>query len=109
MLDIDGQILKYRHGPVRRSNMQWPAANPTYEVRIVFESASGNQVSRSIEGTWALFRMLDTMDIHELSADRKKINIIEGERKASFELQANSVINPFSQKELSNFKCTARL
>jgi type VI secretion system protein ImpL len=73
---------------------------------MVFESLDGRQVSRSKEGTWAFFRLLDEATIEPTSAP-EKFNLtfqLEG-MSARYELRAASVMNPFNLRELQGFRC----
>jgi type VI secretion system protein ImpL len=108
-LDLDGQKYRYRHGPARVQRAQWPGPDSTGKVRIVFEDNSGARVAVSKEGPWAWFRMLDRSDLKSIAADRLQATFKASGRKASWEIRANSVVNPFMMKELQQFRCPGRL
>lgn len=103
---IEGQEVVYRHGPEQVSSLKWPGPNPSQGVRMVFETLDGKQVSRSKEGTWAFFRLLDEASIIPTNSP-EKFNLIfqlDG-MTAGYELRAASVSNPFNLKELKSFHC----
>jgi type VI secretion system protein ImpL len=105
-LDMGGQQISYRHGPARATQFQWPGTGGGL-VRYGFERLDGRQVSRSEEGAWALFRVLDKADIQKSTQDSYAVTFdIEG-LKAKYELRANSVFNPFAFDALKNFRCIA--
>jgi type VI secretion system protein ImpL len=109
-LQVEGQEAVYRHGPEQAVALKWPGPNSSQGVRIVFETLDGRQVSRSKEGTWAFFRLLDEATIISTSAPEKfQLTFqLEG-MSASYELWAASVTNPFNLRELQSFRCPESL
>ena len=108
-LDLEGQKFQYRHGPARVQRAQWPGPDGTGQVRIVFEDGSGARLSTSKEGPWAWFRMLDNADLKATSSDRLIATFKSSGRKSSWEIRADSVVNPFMMKQLEQFRCPGRL
>ena len=110
LLEVDGQQLSYRHGPMRATNLQWPGPDGSSRVRMSFEASSGSQVSRTKEGPWGLFRLLDESEVIKSSlSDRYKVMFEISGHKAQYELQAGSVVNPFRLSALERFNCPKRL
>ena len=111
IIDVDGQILTYAHGPIRPVAMSWPGPNASGQVRIqLLPPVQGGYSGLSKEGPWALFRIFDEADIASTSNPTMFIMTfkIQG-REAKFELQANSAVNPFQLTDLQSFKCLQRL
>jgi type VI secretion system protein ImpL len=110
VLDIDGQILTYAHGPVRPVSMKWPGPNDTGQVRIQLLPPQQGTSGISKEGPWALFRLFDEAQIARTSNPIIFIMTfrIQG-REAKFELQANSAVNPFQLPDLQSFQCLQNL
>jgi len=105
-LQVEGQEAVYRHGPEQSISMKWPGPNPSQGVRIVFETLDGRQVSRSKEGTWAFFRLLDEATIVQGNAPEIFTLTFQLQGlSASYELRAASVNNPFNLQELQGFRC----
>ena len=110
LLEIDGQQLSYRHGPMRSTNLQWPGPDGSSRVRMSFEASSGSHVSRTKEGPWGLFRVLDESEVIKSSlSDRYKVTFEISGHRAQYELQAGSVVNPFRLSALERFNCPKRL
>jgi type VI secretion system protein ImpL len=111
LLDLDGQIVTYSHGPVRPFPLQWPGPNSTRQVRIQISPApTSGRSGLTEEGPWAWLRMLDKAHI-EPTAQRERFRLtfdIEG-HKIAFELWASSVFNPFRLQALEQFRCPDRL
>jgi type VI secretion system protein ImpL len=111
ILDVDGQPVRYEHGPATVSKLTWPGPKGTGQIRIqIAPPAPSGRSAISEDGPWALLRMLDQADIKPTNLpDRFTVTFqIEG-RTATFELRASSVYNPFRLQALERFQCTDRL
>ncbi len=110
ILDIDGQILTYEHGPIRPVSMKWPGPNDSGQVRIQLMPIQQGKSGIDKQGPWALFRLFDEAQISPTSDPTLFIMTfrIQG-REAKFELQANSAINPFQLPDLQAFQCLQNL
>lgn len=105
-LIIEGQEVMYEHGPDQVFSLQWPGPNAGSGVRLVFETPDGRQASKSFEGPWATFRLLDGASIQ--SAGMPELFTVQFKAEsfsASFELRASSVNNPFGLAEMRAFTC----
>ena len=108
-LDLDGQVSTYAHGPVLRSALQWPAPNPTGEVRIEMTPPTGESIMRE-PGPWAWFKVIDRANV--APTDRAEVFTVDftlGGRTAHYELIARSARNPFDFPELQQFECPEQL
>ena len=111
ILDVDGQIVRYEHGPAVVSRVNWPSPKGGGQVRIqINPAAPSGRSAISEDGPWALFKMLDKAEIEPTSLpDRFLVTFqIEG-RTATFDLRASSVFNPFRLQALERFECSERL
>ena len=111
ILDVDGQIVRYEHGPAVVSRLAWPNPRGGGQVRIqINPAAPSGQSAVTEDGPWALFKMLDKTEIQPTNLpDRFLVTFqIEG-RTATFELRASSVYNPFRLQALERFECSERL
>jgi len=102
--------VDYRHGPPRINRLQWPAPNSTGRVRLVFVDTQGGRHSVQEEGPWAWFRILDRARFQG-TAQPELFNVtfqVAG-LSASFQLRADSVLNPFRLPALESFSCPERL
>jgi type VI secretion system protein ImpL len=109
-LDIDGQHVTYRHGPTRWQKLQWPGPDGTNQSRISFEASSGSMQSKSTDGQWSWFRMLDKSKLRPSShADKMKLTFTINKLSAKYELRGNSIMNPFRLQLLSKFRAPGNL
>ncbi|MBL4805916.1 MAG: type VI secretion system membrane subunit TssM [Rhodobacteraceae bacterium] len=109
-LAVDGQILDYRNGQALQDTpMQWPG--PGGPTQIVLQPNRRNaENSRSAEGAWAFFRLLDASEVrggNDSAQSRVVFNI--GGRFAVFQLRAGAAYNPFQLSALRAFRCPSSL
>jgi type VI secretion system protein ImpL len=103
-IDIDGQSVEYRHGPLRSQALAWPGPSPG-QATVLFEESGGGGPNRSYQGPWALFHLLDDASIQPQSDVRYLVTLTAGVRSARVTLEATSVRNPFARNELRSFRC----
>jgi len=111
VLDVDGQLVKYAHGPQVLQSIQWPGQKGGLSARVQISppGPSGNS-GFSTEGPWALFRLFDKAKVEGLGAPEKfKVTFDVDGRAATFEVTASSVQNPFRLRELQDFRCPVGL
>jgi type VI secretion system protein ImpL len=104
LLDVDGQIVRYAHGPQIPSVVQWPGPKGTGVVRVMVQPAGTSGMVT--EGPWALFRLFDRVSFVP-GTEREKFRAVfdlDG-RKAVFDITTSSVRNPFRLPELRSFAC----
>ena len=111
ILDVDGQLVKYSHGPQVPISVKWPGPKGSSQVRLQISPANESGASGQVfDGPWALFRMFDGIHISPSSQPEKffaTFNIHD--RKIQFEVITSSVQNPFRLRELEQFNCPKRL
>jgi type VI secretion system protein ImpL len=101
-LDVDGQIVRYAHGPQTPAPVTWPGKGGTNVVSVMVQPGNGMRA----DGPWALFRLFDRVSF-EAASDREKYRMrfdLDG-RSAKFDVTMGSVRNPFRMKELQSFSC----
>ena len=110
-LDIDGQVLRYAHGPSRPQAFVWPGPNGTNLIRLDFVPLDGSTpVAVSKEGAWSLFRLLQEAQFEKTDQpDKFFVTIAHAGHLVRFQLKAGSVENPFNLAVLSGFDCPGGL
>ena len=110
-LDVDGQVLKYAHGPVVPMTVTWPGTKGTSQIRIQLSPPPASGASGQVfEGPWALFRMFDRGRIERgPQPERFRVGFDFEGRRVVFDVNAGSVQNPFRLPELQAFNCPTRL
>ncbi|HTW70707.1 MAG TPA: type VI secretion system membrane subunit TssM [Acetobacteraceae bacterium] len=109
-IDIAGQTLTYAHGPIQPMMMQWPGRDSNTLVRLTMTPAGGGSESVTEKNdTWSLLRLLDSGHLIPTGQpDKFRIVFSSPAGKAEFELNANSVRNPFNMS-LRAFRCPPKL
>ena len=112
IMDVDGQTLRYAHGPILSTPMKWPGPKQSGQVRIqLLPPLTGGSASGLVkEGPWALFRIFDQTSLTRTANPELFIVTfnIQG-REAKLELRAGSAVNPFQLTDLQKFKCPRNL
>lgn len=103
-IDIEGQSLEYRHGPIQSQSIVWPGPAPG-QATVLFEQSGGGGPNHSYQGPWALFHLLDDASVQPQSDVRYLVTLSAGGRLARLTLEATSVRNPFARNELRSFRC----
>jgi len=112
IIDIDGQIVSYSHGPQIPTQVVWPGPRGSSQVSVqVDPPGSGTTFGSLYEGPWALLRLFDKISFEPIANSQiaYKAVLDIGGRKAVFEVTANSVRNPFKLPELHEFQCPMSL
>lgn len=108
ILDVDGQLVRYAHGPVVPMAVQWPGPQGSNQVRVQLNppSANGGASGMTVDGPWALFRTFDKARLEPGGApERFFVTFAIDGRRARFEVTANSVQHPVRLRELREFSC----
>jgi len=104
VLNLDGQIFEYRHGPSRAVAMSWPGA-PGGQGSVSFESGTDAGANLAFQGPWAWFRLLGRSQLQPQSDVRYQISFSAGGKSARIILDAASIRNPFARVDLLKFRC----
>jgi len=104
LLDVDGQILRYDHGPQIPVQIKWPGPRGSGVVRVTVQPSGGAGLVN--DGPWALFRLFDRVAITPGNSPEKfrATFDIDG-RKAIFDVRNSSVRNPLRLPDLRAFQC----
>ena len=105
VLEVDGQTVTFVPGQSRPMPLHWPGA--AGQTRVTFNGAPSPDLV--VDGPWSWFRLLDRSRVGSAGGDRLAVMVTAGGQSVGFELRANSVRNPFSLKELSEFRCPGGL
>ena len=106
-LELGGTSVSYAHGPPRATEIVWPGPNGMQSARLAFDPPpAGGTGTLSATGPWALFHLFEQGRLERSGgAERYTLSFELGERQASFEILAASVLNPFAPGILSGFQC----
>jgi type VI secretion system protein ImpL len=106
LLEIDGQPVRYAHGPATATVITWPGPKPG--ARVELNPPAEGQPPLEFSGTWALFRLLDRVPVESIAPGHFRVVFNLGGRRASFDVETDSGANPFRMPELERFDCPSR-
>lgn len=108
VLDVDGQIVRYAHGPQVPTTVHWPGTRGSNQVHMQIVEQSGATGGIATEGAWALHRLFDRASISGGRAPEQMLAhfVIDG-KPLTLEVTASSVRNPFRLPQLESFSCPA--
>jgi type VI secretion system protein ImpL len=111
IFDVDGQLIKYSHGPQVPQSVTWPGPKGGLQVRVQITPPGVSGTSgAALDGPWSLFRMLDKANIQPAGAPEKfRVTFAVDGRNAVFDVTSSSVQNPFRLRELAEFRCPSGL
>jgi len=108
VMDVDGQAVRYAHGPQVATNVQWPGPRGSNQVRIELTPQTGG-AGLSASGPWALNRLLDKAELRRGASPEVTIATFDiNGRKVVLEITASSVKSPFHLAEMQGFSCPGR-
>ena len=107
ILEVDAVTIAYAHGPPVPSAIVWPSPTGSSQARLALQPIDDSTTpSLSATGPWAWFRLLDQGHITSGgSADRMHVTFTLGSHEVSYDLQAGSVLNPLTLRDVSEFHC----
>jgi type VI secretion system protein ImpL len=103
-LEVDGQALDYRHGPIRSLPARWPGPAPG-AASVTFEDSSGAHPNLTFQGPWAWFRLLDVASIHADSDVRFNASFQAGGHRGGVVIEPTSIRNPYQGSVIRQFRC----
>jgi type VI secretion system protein ImpL len=106
-LNVDGQTLSYFHANAAAQPMTWPGPNGTNMISLSFVPLEGGpEAIRTVTGAWAILRLIGDGQLTPTALPEVfGLRLGGGGYSASFQLQANSVVNPFDLQIFSGFRC----
>ncbi len=106
-LDFDGTSVIFVHGPPRATQVTWPGPTRMQSVRLVFDPPpAGGTGVQAETGPWAMYRLFSQGKLTQAGSPEKyNLAFQLGERTATFEIRAGSVLNPFAPGILQDFRC----
>ncbi|WP_018870966.1 type VI secretion system membrane subunit TssM [Thioalkalivibrio sp. ALgr3] len=106
ILNVDGQLLEYRHGAPEGVRMIWPNnLRDTNESRITLVPGQVNRSPRSVSfrGAWAWFRLVDHAEIVSAGERELKLRFGVDGGHMTYELTAKGSRNPFTRPLTRNY------
>lgn len=108
ILEVDGQVLTYEHGPQVGMTVEWPGTRGSNQVSMSLSPQQGTS-GLSTSGSWALNRLLDRASIRPgRSPEQILASFNVGGRNVTLEFTAYSAKSPFRLAEMRGFVCPGK-
>lgn len=101
-LDVDGQILRYSHGPQAVQMVSWPGPGGTNQVRMQLGLTNGTTSTLVTSGPWALNRFFDRARLTAVGGLTREASFNVDGHQVTLSFTPGSIRNPF---QLPGFSC----
>ncbi|WP_205958595.1 type VI secretion system membrane subunit TssM [Pantoea stewartii] len=101
-LDVDGQILRYSHGPQAVQLVSWPGPGGTSQVRMQLGLTNGTTSTLTTSGPWALNRFFDRAQVTSVGGLTREASFNVDGHNVTLSFTPGSIRNPF---QLPAFSC----
>lgn len=110
VIDIDGQSLRYAHGPVQPLAIQWPGPRGGASAEITAHPRIKTDTSGlRLGGPWALLRLMERGKItNTANTGRVAVEFAFDNRRVVLDVGSAGGGNPFNSTLLRNFTCPGR-
>ncbi|WP_109110298.1 type VI secretion system membrane subunit TssM [Azospirillum sp. TSO35-2] len=106
-LDVDGQHLTFARNATLAQGLQWPKPGGAGDLRVTFTGQPTEPPETTQRtGSWAWFRTLDANRGRKGSVpDRIPLSFGAAGKSVGFDVRMTSALNPFSIRDLKDFRC----
>ncbi|KAA8669598.1 type VI secretion system membrane subunit TssM [Pantoea dispersa] len=101
-LDVDGQILRYSHGPQAVQMVSWPGPGGTSQVRMQLGLTNGTTSTLVTSGPWALNHFFDRARLTAVGGLTREASFNVDGHQVTLSFTPGSIRNPF---QLPGFSC----
>lgn len=110
-LTLNGQSLHDQPGMDTITALHWPGKNAHEQTSFSFtNNANNDEVTTSIDGAWAWFRLLDSLKVIPTSNPKRYIVVFQNKDDYSkYQLLAKEAVNPFVGGIVDQFHCPETL
>ena len=105
LLDLDGQLIAYTHGPRQLTGIIWPNTLGRH-VRSNLTLLRQNGTSSRLEyrGPWSMFRLLSRGSLNGRTATSVDLSFSTGDGVMRYRLSAEKAFNPITQEPFEGFQ-----
>jgi len=105
LLDLDGQLIAYTHGPSQITGVVWPnTLGQQVRSNLTLLRQSGTSSSLGYHGPWSLFRLLSRGSLNGRTATSVDLSFRTGDGVMRYRLNAEKAFNPITQQPFKGFK-----
>lgn len=105
LLDLDGQLISYTHGPSRIAGIIWPnTLNQQVRSNLTLLKLNGNSSSLEYRGPWSMFRLLSRGSLNGRTATSVDLSFRTGDGMMRYQLSSEKAFNPITQQPFKDFR-----
>jgi type VI secretion system protein ImpL len=108
VLNIDGQLVRYSHGPTRPTAILWPNALSSQQnisqLSAFGVSGQSSTAALTFQGLWSGFRLMDHGHISHAQPGGADITFDVAGGKALYRITVSTPENPFATQPLSTLR-----
>lgn len=105
LLDLDGQLISYTHGPRQIIGIIWPnTLGQHVRSNLTLLRQNGNSSSLEYRGPWSMFRLLSRGSLNGRTATSVDLSFRTGDGVMRYRLNAEKAFNPITQEPFKGFK-----
>lgn len=110
VMDFDGQVQRYAHGPQQTLQVSWPGQRGGSLAEITaFPRVRPDTSTQGARGPWSILRLLEKSRASAgVSSQRALSEFNFDGRKALLDIQTSGGVNPISHEVLKTFRCPGR-
>ncbi|WP_434773546.1 type VI secretion system membrane subunit TssM [Pseudomonas entomophila] len=105
LLDLDGQLIAYTHGPSQITGVVWPnTLGRQVRSQLTLLRQNGNSSSLEYRGPWSMFRLLSRGALNGRTATSVDLSFKAGDGVMRYRLNAEKAFNPITQQPFKDFQ-----
>jgi len=111
VLNLEGQLVPYSHGPTTPKSILWPnALSSSQDISRLSLSRQGDSQALNFQGLWSSFRLFDKAEVTEATPESVEVSFQIGNSRIKYRLRmASTQRNPFAIRSLSQLRLPERL
>ncbi|WP_434729300.1 type VI secretion system membrane subunit TssM [Pseudomonas soli] len=105
LLDLDGQLVSYTHGPTQITGVIWPnTLGQQVRSNLTLLRLNGNSSSLEYRGPWSMFRLLSRGALNGRTATAVDLSFKTGDGVMRYRLSSEKAFNPITQQPFKDFR-----
>jgi len=106
LLNVDGQLIAYRHGPGATVGLIWPNTLSDGVVsKITFVNSAGGSSEIATKGPWSFFRLLSQgKEDGERSSTSVQLKFAVAQNAMTYRISSEKMNNPFTNRLFDGFR-----
>jgi type VI secretion system protein ImpL len=105
LLDLDGQLISYTHGPSLITGVIWPnTLNQQVRSNLTLLKLDGNSSSLEYRGPWSMFRLLSRGALNGRTPTSVDLSFRTGDGMMRYQLSSEKAFNPITQQPFKEFR-----